>query len=171
MLIANIIPLVFGVKALVNKGKPTRQREGEPQLLGFEKSSTLVTAGNYRYIRHPLYSSLMLLTWGIYSRISKVNKEVARIYKSLGFKSVFPCHFLWTLTMKTLNLAFIALLFVVSSCTPSSPIPQAVSPVSPTLTEPTQALFTATPDPNLFTISVEITQGYSQNVNGLMLRG
>ena len=64
--------------------------------------------------------------------------------------------------MKTLNLAFIALLFVVSSCTPSSPIPQAVSPVSPTLTEPTQALFTATPDPNLFTISVEITQGYSQ---------
>jgi protein-S-isoprenylcysteine O-methyltransferase Ste14 len=66
LLIASFIPLVFGVKSLVNKGKPTRQREGEPILLAFEKTSTLVTTGIYRYIRHPLYSSLLLLTWGIF---------------------------------------------------------------------------------------------------------
>ena len=38
----------------------------EPQLLAFEKTSTLVTSGIYLYIRHPLYSSLLFLTWGIF---------------------------------------------------------------------------------------------------------
>ena len=66
LLILSIVPLVFGVRALRSGGKPTRQREGEPQLLAFEKTSTLVTTGIYRYIRHPLYSSLLLLAWGIF---------------------------------------------------------------------------------------------------------
>jgi len=35
-------------------------------LLAFEKTTTLVTEGAYRYIRHPLYSSLLFLTWGIF---------------------------------------------------------------------------------------------------------
>jgi protein-S-isoprenylcysteine O-methyltransferase Ste14 len=61
-----IAPLVFGVRALKSSGKPTQKRDGEPQLLAFEKTSTLVTTGIYRYIRHPLYSSLLLLAWGIY---------------------------------------------------------------------------------------------------------
>jgi protein-S-isoprenylcysteine O-methyltransferase Ste14 len=66
LLILSIVPLVFGVRALTARGKPTQQREGEPQLLAFEKTSTLVTTGIYRYIRHPLYSSLLLLAWGIF---------------------------------------------------------------------------------------------------------
>jgi protein-S-isoprenylcysteine O-methyltransferase Ste14 len=66
LLILSIVPLVFGIHALRTRGKPTQQREGEPQLLAFEKTSTLVTTGIYRYIRHPLYSSLLLLTWGIF---------------------------------------------------------------------------------------------------------
>ena len=66
LLILSIVPLVFGIRALRARGKPTRQREGEPQLLAFEKTSTLVTTGIYHYIRHPLYSSLLLLTWGIF---------------------------------------------------------------------------------------------------------
>ncbi len=35
-------------------------------MLEFEKTTTLVTFGLYRYIRHPLYSSLLLLTWGVF---------------------------------------------------------------------------------------------------------
>lgn len=66
LLILSLIPLVFGIHSLVSRGKPTRQRKGEPQLLAFEKTSTLVTTGIYSYIRHPLYSSLLLLTWGIF---------------------------------------------------------------------------------------------------------
>jgi protein-S-isoprenylcysteine O-methyltransferase Ste14 len=61
-----IVPLVFGIRSLVARGKPVKQREAEPQLLAFEKTSTLVTTGIYHYIRHPLYSSLLFLTWGIF---------------------------------------------------------------------------------------------------------
>ena len=66
LLCVSIVPLVFGIRSLKSLGKPTEQREGEPQLLSFEKTSTLVTTGIYRYIRHPLYSSLLLLAWGIF---------------------------------------------------------------------------------------------------------
>jgi protein-S-isoprenylcysteine O-methyltransferase Ste14 len=66
LLIVCIVPLVFGIRSLIIQGKPVQQRGGEPQLLAFEKTSTLVTTGIYRYIRHPLYSSLLFLTWGIF---------------------------------------------------------------------------------------------------------
>ena len=66
LLIVCILPLVLGARALTARGKPVGQREGEPQLLAFEKTSALVTKGIYRYIRHPLYSSLLFLTWGIF---------------------------------------------------------------------------------------------------------
>lgn len=61
-----LVPLAFGVRSLVILGKPVEQRAGEPQLLAFEKTTTLVTGGIYRYIRHPLYSSLLFLAWGAF---------------------------------------------------------------------------------------------------------
>jgi protein-S-isoprenylcysteine O-methyltransferase Ste14 len=66
LLMASLIPLVFGVRSLRTRGQPSRQREGDSSLLAFEKTTTLVTSGIYKYIRHPLYSSLLLLTWGIF---------------------------------------------------------------------------------------------------------
>jgi protein-S-isoprenylcysteine O-methyltransferase Ste14 len=72
LLIVCIVPLAFGIRALVARGKPVKQREGEPQLLAFEKTSTLVTTGIYHYIRHPLYSSLLLLTWGVFFKAPAV---------------------------------------------------------------------------------------------------
>ena len=66
LLLICLIPLVLGVRALMSRGKPVARREAEPQLLAFEKTSSLVTSGIYRYIRHPLYSSLLFLTWGIF---------------------------------------------------------------------------------------------------------
>jgi protein-S-isoprenylcysteine O-methyltransferase Ste14 len=65
LLIVSIITLVLGVQALTSRGKPAAHRDAEPQLLSFEKTTSLVTSGIYRYIRHPLYSSLFFLTWGI----------------------------------------------------------------------------------------------------------
>ena len=32
----------------------------------FEKTTTLVTTGIYRYIRHPMYGSLLLFSWGLF---------------------------------------------------------------------------------------------------------
>jgi len=66
LLFGSLIPLIAGVKSLTRHGNPTDQRQTEPELLAFEKTTTLVTTGIYRYIRHPLYSSLLLLTWGIF---------------------------------------------------------------------------------------------------------
>ena len=66
LLLICLVPLVLGVRALTFHGKPVAQREPEPQLLAFERTSSLVTSGIYRYIRHPLYSSLLFLTWGIF---------------------------------------------------------------------------------------------------------
>jgi protein-S-isoprenylcysteine O-methyltransferase Ste14 len=44
------------------------QRETSKPLENFEFENTgnLVTTGVYRYIRHPMYTSLLLLAWGIF---------------------------------------------------------------------------------------------------------
>lgn len=39
---------------------------GKPKWGGFEKTTELVKCGLYRYIRHPLYASLILMGWGIF---------------------------------------------------------------------------------------------------------
>ena len=72
LLFASLAPLIFGVKALRERGKPTEERPGDPSLLAFEKTTKLVTSGIYAYIRHPLYSSLFLLTWGIYFKVQSL---------------------------------------------------------------------------------------------------
>lgn len=64
-LFSSLVPLAFGVYSLRTHGKPVENREGDPSLLAFEKTTKLVTSGIYAYIRHPLYSSLLLLGWGI----------------------------------------------------------------------------------------------------------
>ncbi len=46
-------------------GRPNSRRQDVP-LFGIEKTTNLVTEGVYRYIRHPLYSSLLFLAWGIF---------------------------------------------------------------------------------------------------------
>ncbi len=66
LLVVSIVPLAFGVRSLVSKGKLAKCREDDAQLLAFEKTTVLVTTGIYRYIRHPLYSSLLLLAWGVF---------------------------------------------------------------------------------------------------------
>jgi protein-S-isoprenylcysteine O-methyltransferase Ste14 len=66
LLILSLIPLALGIHSLRTAGKPAGQREGDPSLLAFEKTTTLVSTGIYRFIRHPLYSSLLMFTWGIF---------------------------------------------------------------------------------------------------------
>ncbi len=66
LLLASLPPLVLGVQALRAHGRPTQERAGDSSLLAFEKTTALVTTGVYAYIRHPLYSSLLLLAWGIF---------------------------------------------------------------------------------------------------------
>jgi protein-S-isoprenylcysteine O-methyltransferase Ste14 len=62
---ASVILVIAGVRLLRQMGKPDAERDDVP-MVAFEKTTTLVTTGAYGYIRHPLYSSLLFLAWGIF---------------------------------------------------------------------------------------------------------
>jgi protein-S-isoprenylcysteine O-methyltransferase Ste14 len=66
LLLLSLVPLAFGVQALRTEGRPDMERRTDAGLIGFERTTRLVTDGIYRYIRHPLYSSLLLLGWGTF---------------------------------------------------------------------------------------------------------
>ena len=57
LLVASLIPITYGVILLRKVGKPTDELEATTQL---------VTEGIYRFIRHPLYASLLYLAWGLF---------------------------------------------------------------------------------------------------------
>jgi protein-S-isoprenylcysteine O-methyltransferase Ste14 len=65
LLIISAFLVIVGVRLLKREGEPDEQRDEVP-LVAFEKTTALVTTGTYRYIRHPLYSSLLFLAWGIF---------------------------------------------------------------------------------------------------------
>ncbi|MEW5717765.1 MAG: isoprenylcysteine carboxylmethyltransferase family protein [Chloroflexota bacterium] len=69
LLIISIYPVVEGIRLLRRVGKPSATRPADASLLEFEKTTTLVTTGLYKYIRHPLYSSLLFLTWGTFFKV------------------------------------------------------------------------------------------------------
>lgn len=58
--------VISGVYALRAYGNPSEKRAEQAGLIGIEKTTSLVTAGIYKYIRHPLYSSLLFFTWGVF---------------------------------------------------------------------------------------------------------
>ncbi len=57
--------VIHGALLLHKVGKPSSKRD-DTALIGLEKTTELVTVGAYRYIRHPLYSSLVFLAWGVF---------------------------------------------------------------------------------------------------------
>ncbi len=80
LLVASLVPAVSGVHLLRTLGKPEADVRPEGHLLGIEKTTQLVTTGVFRYIRHPLYSSLLLLGWGVFFK----NPSWAGICLTLG---------------------------------------------------------------------------------------
>ncbi len=64
-LIASIFLLIHGFSLLRLMGRPDDHRPNEG-LYAVEKTTRLVTQGAYRWIRHPLYSSLLFLAWGTF---------------------------------------------------------------------------------------------------------
>jgi protein-S-isoprenylcysteine O-methyltransferase Ste14 len=65
LLITSLIFIFLGVQLFLNKGKIDQNRN-DPSLVGIEKTTELITTGIYHYIRHPFYSSLLFLEWGIF---------------------------------------------------------------------------------------------------------
>jgi protein-S-isoprenylcysteine O-methyltransferase Ste14 len=65
LLLGSPLPLLLGLRSLHQASRSSAARH-DPTLLGMEQTTELVTTGIYRYIRHPLYSSLLCLTWGAF---------------------------------------------------------------------------------------------------------
>jgi protein-S-isoprenylcysteine O-methyltransferase Ste14 len=63
LLFGSLFFLVPAVKLLRSTGRSGR--DAEP-LYPFERTSALVTTGVYRYVRHPMYASLLWLAWGVF---------------------------------------------------------------------------------------------------------
>ena len=57
LLFTSLLLAIHGFYVLIKAGKSKK---------GIENTTNLVTTGAYRYIRHPLYSSLLVGTWGVF---------------------------------------------------------------------------------------------------------
>jgi protein-S-isoprenylcysteine O-methyltransferase Ste14 len=65
LLLISALLVIAGARLLKQRGESDAQRDDVP-MFDFEKTTALVTTGLYRHIRHPLYSSLLFLAWGIF---------------------------------------------------------------------------------------------------------
>jgi protein-S-isoprenylcysteine O-methyltransferase Ste14 len=66
LLLSISLYLVIEGVVRLRKAKKHGIRRIDERLYRFEQTTELVTSGIYRYIRHPMYSSLLFLTWGIW---------------------------------------------------------------------------------------------------------
>jgi protein-S-isoprenylcysteine O-methyltransferase Ste14 len=57
LLFSSLVLAIHGWHLLIAMGRPKG---------GFENTTTLVLRGAYKYVRHPLYASLLLLGWGTF---------------------------------------------------------------------------------------------------------
>jgi len=76
LLIASVVTVSSGFYVLRKFGKPAKE---------VDDTVLLVTRGIYKYIRHPLYSSLILLAWGAFLKdISPVSFALAMVASGLS---------------------------------------------------------------------------------------
>lgn len=68
LLFSALYLLIHGLLLLRIRGGHAPEREAEQANFAFENTARLVTEGLYGYVRHPLYASLLLLTWGIFCK-------------------------------------------------------------------------------------------------------
>ncbi|MEI7990721.1 MAG: methyltransferase [Chloroflexota bacterium] len=83
LLFISVFLALYGVYFLYTIGKPDKNRIVDTPMMGFEKTTTLVTVGAFRYIRHPLYSSLFILNWGIFFKYPSITGGCLALVASL----------------------------------------------------------------------------------------
>lgn len=71
LLIISIVLVVWGLVLLLRIGS-ARPAEEESPLFEWENTESLVTTGVFRYVRHPMYSSLLFLAWGAFLKFISV---------------------------------------------------------------------------------------------------
>lgn len=66
MVLAASLCFVLQALHMLKSAGGRKKRDDAPENFAFENTTTLVTGGIYRYIRHPMYGSLLLLAWGTF---------------------------------------------------------------------------------------------------------
>jgi protein-S-isoprenylcysteine O-methyltransferase Ste14 len=74
--------LIAGAAKLKKEGKAGNSRDGQ-ELYKFEKTTQLVDTGIYKWIRHPLYASLVYLTWGIFLKNTTISLFIISLLSTL----------------------------------------------------------------------------------------
>ena len=65
LMLASMALVVAGIVTLRRNGQ-ARERKDGASFYDWEKTTALVTSGIFGYIRHPMYASLLALTWGAF---------------------------------------------------------------------------------------------------------
>jgi len=74
--------VIAGVILMHKFGKPGKTRD-EKTLFEFEKTTELVDSGIFQYIRHPLYASLVYLTWAVFLKNISVELLVVAFFSTV----------------------------------------------------------------------------------------
>lgn len=65
LMLTSLFLVIQGLRLLRRLGKADHRRD-DAALYEFERTTALVTTGIFAYIRHPMYASLLALTWGAF---------------------------------------------------------------------------------------------------------
>jgi protein-S-isoprenylcysteine O-methyltransferase Ste14 len=67
LMMASLVFILSAVFMMRQKGRVSKQRR-DHTLFGFEKTTVLIESGIFKHVRHPMYSSLLFLAWGLLLR-------------------------------------------------------------------------------------------------------
>ena len=84
LLLSSLLLVVLGIRALHDLGRSGSASRDEPELLAFERTTRLVRAGVFRYVRHPMYSSLLLLAWGVFFKLPSLPGAALALIATAG---------------------------------------------------------------------------------------
>jgi len=73
--------VIVGVILIKKRGKPSKRND--EKLFQFEQTSELIDTGIFRYIRHPMYSSLLFLSWGIFFKNVNIESLIVSVFSSV----------------------------------------------------------------------------------------
>lgn len=82
LLLISIYLVLSGIFLLKKSGNKSPQRIGD-KLFDFEKTTQLIELGIYKYIRHPMYSSLIFLTWGIFLKNTTLELFIVSMFSTV----------------------------------------------------------------------------------------
>ena len=75
LMLASLVYVLAAVTTMRAKGRVSPARD-DPNLFEFERTTVLVESGIFGFVRHPMYGSLLFLTWGILLRRVEVGLVV-----------------------------------------------------------------------------------------------